>query len=178
MVLARMRRYGRTVKLLPFDEYVSSLPRKRMSAGVLLYDDAARVVLVEPSYKTEWDVPGGVVDDGESPWGAASRELAEELGLVREQMRPLVIDHEAATEDGMPEGIAWIFDGGPISEQELAALPLDDPEIVSVGLYRLDEVSGKTTSPLARRLSAALVAVKDGSGPILCDDGVPARGAP
>jgi 8-oxo-dGTP pyrophosphatase MutT (NUDIX family) len=177
MVPARVRRYGRTVKLLPFDEYVASLPRKRMSAGVLLYDDAGRVVLVEPSYKAEWDVPGGVVDDGESPWHAASRELSEELGLVRERMRPLVIDHEAATDDGMPEGIAWIFDGGRISEQELTARPLDDPEIVSIGLYRLDEVSGKTTGPLARRLSAALAAVRDYSGPVLCDDGVPTYGA-
>lgn len=166
------------MKLLPFDEYVASLPRKRMSAGVLLYDEAGRVVLVEPSYKAEWDVPGGVVDDGESPWRAASRELSEELGLVREQMRPLVIDHEAPTDDGMPEGIAWIFDGGLISERELAALPLDDPEIVSVGLYRLDEVSGKTTGPLARRLATALTAVEGNSGPVLCDAGVPSSGAP
>lgn len=178
MVQARARRYGRTVKLLPFDEYVASLPRKRMSAGVLLYDDAGRVVLVEPSYKPEWDIPGGVVDDGESPWHAASRELTEELGLVRQQMRPLVIDHEAATDSGMPDGIAWVFDGGPISEDELAALPLDDPEIVSVGLYRLDEVSGKTTGPLARRLSTALAAVKSGSAPVLCDDGAPISGTP
>jgi hypothetical protein len=78
----------------------------------------------------------------------------------------------------MPDGIAWVFDGGPISDDELAALPLDDPEIVSVGLYGLDEVSGKTTGPLARRLSTALAAVKSGSAPVLCDDGVPISGTP
>ena len=173
-----MRRYGRTVKLLPFDDYVASLPRKRMSAGVLLYDDARRVVLVEPSYKPDWDIPGGVVDHDESPWHAASRELTEELGLVRERMRPLVVDHVAAADDGMPEGIAWIFDGGRIGDHELAALSLDDPEILSVGLYQLDEVSGKTSGPLARRLSVALTAAQSGTGPILCDNGVPSSDAP
>lgn len=167
-----------TVRLLPFDDYVASLPRKRMSAGVLLYDDTRRVALVEPSYKPEWDIPGGVVDDGESPWHAASRKLTEELGLVRQRMRPLVIDHVAPADDGMPEGIAWIFDGGPVREQELTAVPLQGPEIVSVGLYRLDEVIGRTSSPLARRLSVALTAAQHGAGPVLCDDGVPTAGTP
>ncbi|GAB3170770.1 NUDIX hydrolase [Myceligenerans halotolerans] len=158
---------------LPFDEYVASLPRKRMSGGVLLYDGDGRVVIVEPSYKAEWDIPGGVVDDGESPWSAASRELHEELGLVRERMRPLVIDHVAPTPDGMPEGIAWVFDGGPIDDEQVAGLRLEDPEIVSVGLYRLEEVSGKLHDVLVRRLTTALAAVQDGNGPVLCDDGYP-----
>ncbi len=163
------------MNLLPIDKYVASLPRKRMSVGVLLYDDEGRVVLVEPSYKAAWDIPGGVVDDGESPWHAASRELAEELGLARERMRPLVIDHVSASDDGMPEDIAWIFDGGQISDHDLATLRLDDPEVVSVGLYRLDQVRGGTSDALARRLAVALAAAQDGTGPVLCDDGVPTQ---
>lgn len=166
--------YGRVMDLLPFDEYVASLPRKRMSAGVLLHDGTDRVVLVEPSYKAEWDIPGGVVDEGEAPWHAAVRELREELGLIRERMRALVIDHEPATPEGIPEGIAWVFDGGQINADELAALPLNDPEIVSVDLYRLDEASGKVHQSLGRRLSVALGAALSGSGPILCDAGTPA----
>jgi 8-oxo-dGTP pyrophosphatase MutT (NUDIX family) len=161
------------VNLLPFDEYVASLPRKRMSAGVLLHDGSDRVVLVEPSYKVHWDLPGGVVDDGESPWHAAARELAEELGLHREAMRPLVIDHVASTDDGMPEGIAWIFDGGLTSPDELGSLHLEDPEIISVGLYDLEEVSGKVSPALARQIAVALTSAKDYAGPVLCDDGVP-----
>jgi 8-oxo-dGTP pyrophosphatase MutT (NUDIX family) len=161
--------------ILPFDEYVASLPLKRMSAGVLLYDDAGRVVLVEPSYKPTWDIPGGVVDAGESPWHAAVRELAEELGMVRRHMPLLVIDHVPARSDTMPEGIAWVFDGGPVRERDLENLALDDPEIVSVGLYRPDEVGERTSDRLARRLAVALTAVQDGAGPALCDNGYPSR---
>jgi 8-oxo-dGTP pyrophosphatase MutT (NUDIX family) len=163
------------MNILPFDEYVASLPLKRMSAGVLLYDDVGRVVLVEPSYKPTWDIPGGVVDAGESPWHAAARELAEELGIVRRRMPLLVIDHVPARSDNMPEGIAWVFDGGPVRERDLENLTLDDPEVVSVGLYRPGEVGERTSDRLARRLAVALVTVQDGAGPTLCDNGYPSR---
>lgn len=157
--------------LLPFDDYVRSLHRKRMSAGVLFYDEADRVLLVEPSYKDHWDIPGGAVDANEAPWATARREVHEELGLVCPFTVPLVIDHVA--DDGrMPEGLAFIFDGGTISEAEVAALELTDPEIVSVGLYRLDVATGKLKPSLAARLTVALKACRTGTL-VLCDDGRP-----
>ncbi|MPZ00457.1 MAG: NUDIX domain-containing protein [Actinophytocola sp.] len=159
--------------LLPFDEYVAQLPRKRMSAGVLLRSGDGRVLLVEPSYKPHWDIPGGSVDEGESPWATAARELAEELGIKRDIFSLLVIDHVAAT-DRMPEGLAFIFDGGVISDEQVDALALTDPEIVSVGLHRLDEAAGKLKPALARRLAVALDVAEHG-GLALCDDGVRAK---
>lgn len=175
---APAHRSVRTVDVLPYAEYVASLPRKRMSAGILLHDDAGRVVLVEPSYKTTWEVPGGVVEAGEAPWHAASRELTEELGLVRERMRLLVVDHLPARDDGMPEGVAWIFDGGHVREQDLTTFDLDAAEITSAGLYRPEEVRDRTTLRLARRLVIALAAARQGTGPVLCDDGVPTSRRP
>lgn len=156
--------------LLPFDEYVRSLPRKRMSAGVLLRDDHGRVLLVEPSYKPHWDIPGGSVDTDEAPWTTAARELREELGIERALGAPLVIDHVAGT-DRMPEGIAWIFDGGLITRDEVRALTLTDPEIVAADLYPLDEVTGKLKAALARRLHVALDVATSGGGLALCEDG-------
>ena len=75
--------------LLPFDEYARSLDRKRLSAGVLFRDRAGRVLLVQPSYKPYWDIPGGAVDEGEAPWTAAVREIHEEIGLDR----PLAVQY-------------------------------------------------------------------------------------
>jgi 8-oxo-dGTP pyrophosphatase MutT (NUDIX family) len=158
------------VDLLPFDEYVRSLPRKRMSAGVLLRDSAERVLLVVPSYKPHWDIPGGSVDTDEAPWATAARELREELGIERTIATPLVIDHVAPTER-MPEGIAWIFDGGLITDGEVERLTLTDPEIVSAGLHALDEVSGKLKPALARRLAVALDVAAAGGPLALCEDG-------
>jgi 8-oxo-dGTP pyrophosphatase MutT (NUDIX family) len=158
------------VDLLPFDEYVASLARKRMSAGVLIRDRDDRVLLVEPSYKQHWDIPGGSVDAEEAPWATAVRELREELGLDR-RGRPLVIDHMTSTER-MPEGVAFVFDGGVITSGEVEALTLTDPEILQVRLCTLAEAAELVKPSLARRLAAALKAAHSGEL-LLCDDGEP-----
>lgn len=157
------------VDLLPFDEYVRSLHRKRMSAGVLFRDPETRILLVEPSYKPHWDLPGGVVDAGEAPWTTAAREVREEIGLERTLGRPLVIDYQP--DDGpMPEGMAFVFDGGLISEQEVAGLVLTDPEIVTARLVTLADAGEVVKPSLARRLAAALDVIHTGEL-ALCENG-------
>lgn len=64
-------------------EWRRGLPRKRMAAASVLVDDDGRVILVRPTYRPGWDLPGGVVEQDEAPLAAARRELAEELGLDR-----------------------------------------------------------------------------------------------
>ena len=63
-------------------DYRNSRPAKRMGAGALLRDAQDRV-LVQPSYKPGWEVPGGVVEQIESPRAACSREPTEELGHMQ-----------------------------------------------------------------------------------------------
>lgn len=159
----------------PIDEYVRSLDRKRMSAGVLFHDRDDRVLLVEPSYKAHWEIPGGAVDAGEAPWAAARREVREELGIDRAFSRLLVIDH--VHDDGpMPEGIAFIFDGGSITADEVDALHLTDPEILSAGLFPLDDAAPRLKPSLATRLAIALRACHTGDL-ALCDNGAPVHSA-
>ena len=69
--------------------------RPVVAAGALFRDAAGRVLLVHPTYKPGWDVPGGVVEDGESPAEACRREIAEELGLDRATGAFLSVDHTA-----------------------------------------------------------------------------------
>ncbi|GAA1233270.1 NUDIX hydrolase [Prauserella halophila] len=157
------------MELLPFDEYVRSLPRRRMAAGVLLRDDAGRVLLVEPSYKRFWDIPGGVVEAGEPPWDAAAREVREEIGLDRRPGPLLVIDNLSAT-DRMPDGLMFVWDGGPITASEVDTLTLTDPEIVSASLHTPEQAAAKVPSSLAARLDSAVHAADTGTL-ALCQDG-------
>lgn len=85
-----MRRVGKA--LLPHDEYVASLPRKRMAVAALIRDASDRALLVSPIYEGSWLVPGGVVDAGESPHAVCRREVAEETGLSLPQGRILAVD--------------------------------------------------------------------------------------
>jgi hypothetical protein len=40
---------------------MASLARKRMAATAFFRDEQGRVLLVNPSYKETWDLPGGAV---------------------------------------------------------------------------------------------------------------------
>ena len=48
---------------------------------MLVRDPDGRVLLCQLTYKQDWDLPGGVVEVGESPQLAVTREVEEELGL-------------------------------------------------------------------------------------------------
>lgn len=159
----------RPVDLLPFEQYAESLNRKRTAAGVLFYDSDDRVLLVETSYKPSWEIPGGAVEAHETPWSTASREVREELGIDQPIGRLVVIDY--VPEEGvMPEGLAFVFDGGLLTSDDVDRLNSNDPEIVSVGLYSLADAGDRLKPRLAGRIAAALEAVRVGDL-ALCENG-------
>ena len=58
------------------------LPAIPASAGALIFDRNGRLLIMKPTYKSGWTIPGGVMEaDGESPWEACQREVREECGL-------------------------------------------------------------------------------------------------
>jgi 8-oxo-dGTP pyrophosphatase MutT (NUDIX family) len=159
------------LELLPYDEYVAQLPMKRMSAGMLIRDDSGRVLLVEPSYKPSWEIPGGVVEPGEAPWTTAARELTEEVGLTRPRGQLLVMDYVPAENDSLPERIAFVFDGGTITETDLEDLVFG-PEVVSAALCTPEQICDRVKPLLADRLAAAADAAAAGAT-VMCERGKP-----
>ncbi|ALO09518.1 NUDIX hydrolase [Streptomyces venezuelae] len=85
--------------------------RKRVAADVLLRDPAGRVLVVNPTYKPGWDLPGGMVEANEPPETAVSRELREELGL-EVTLRGLLVVDWVAPHGPWDDQIAFVFDGG------------------------------------------------------------------
>ncbi|SMC51966.1 ADP-ribose pyrophosphatase YjhB, NUDIX family [Kibdelosporangium aridum] len=151
------------------EKFVAGLNRKRMASGVLFCDDEDRVLLVEPSYKPEWEIPGGSVDENEAPWATATRELTEELGMKRDLGRLLVVDY-VFPQDAWPEAVMFIFDGGILTQSEVDAMEFVDGEILSAGFYDLAEARKRLAPRLARRVEAALQALRQGTT-ALCEHG-------
>ena len=63
----------------------SFLPRKRAISQLLVRDRDGRVLICQLTYKRDWDLPGGVVEVGESPREA---RRARDRGGARAQPRP------------------------------------------------------------------------------------------
>lgn len=142
--------------------YTAGLPRKRMGAGVLLTHPDGRVLLVEPTYKDHWEVPGGAVEADESPRAAAVRELAEELGIAVAVGRLLVVDWVPPRE-GRTDGLMLVFDGGVIADDLAAGIRLPADELRSWSWFTPDEAARRLLPLLARRITAATQARADGT---------------
>lgn len=52
-----------------------------LAAFALIFDEAGRVLLCHRTDADLWNLPGGGVEEGESPWDAVVREVLEETGL-------------------------------------------------------------------------------------------------
>ncbi|CAI7977271.1 NUDIX hydrolase [Frankia sp. Hr75.2] len=137
--------------------------RKRVSADALIRDPAGRILLVDPTYKPDWDLPGGMAEANEAPRDALKRELREELGLEVPVGELLCVDWEP------PHGpwddlLAFVFDGGVLDAEEAAALRVRDPELRAVRFCTADEADGMLRSYVWRRVAVALGALDGGRG--------------
>ncbi|MCJ1676868.1 NUDIX domain-containing protein [Streptomyces sp. APSN-46.1] len=103
--------------------------RETVAAGVLLFDERDRVLLVDPTYKPGWEFPGGIVEPGEAPARAGMREVEEELGLTLDRAPGLlVVDWEPPRHPAYG-GLRLLFDGGALAEPDIAGLRLPGPEL-------------------------------------------------
>ncbi|WP_405818146.1 NUDIX domain-containing protein [Streptomyces sp. NBC_00838] len=100
-----------------------------VAAGVLLFDERDRVLLVDPTYKPGWEFPGGVVERGEAPARAGMREVTEEIGIELDQVpRLLVVDWEPPRPPGFG-GLRLLFDGGRLPDHDAERLLLPGSEL-------------------------------------------------
>lgn len=137
----------------------ASLPGKRMGAGALIRDPQGRVLVVEPTYKDSWEVPGGVVEADESPRQACAREIREELGLELVPGRLLVWEWQGPEPD-RTESVMLVFDGGVLPD--LDAVHLQREELASARFVPADGLADLLAERLVRRLHAALRALDAG----------------
>jgi 8-oxo-dGTP pyrophosphatase MutT (NUDIX family)/predicted kinase len=144
-----------------------------VAAGVLLFDEDDRVLLVDPTYKPGWEFPGGIVEPGESPARAGVREVVEELGVLPEQpLRLLVVDWEPPRPPGYG-GVRMLFDGGRLGAERAGEVLLPADELRDWRFVTEDEAAELLSPTRLTRLRWALRARAQGR-PLYLDAGVPA----
>ncbi|HEX9064017.1 MAG TPA: NUDIX hydrolase [Streptosporangiaceae bacterium] len=147
------------------------LPAIPASAGALIYDRRGRLLILKPTYKSGWTIPGGVMEaDGESPWQACRREVAEECGLIVRRGRLAAVDFRRPR-PGRPGGVRFLFDCGALSDAELATVVLQPEEISEHRLVKPEQAAHLLRKPIRRRVRAA----RRASGPVYLEEGRPVQ---
>jgi 8-oxo-dGTP diphosphatase len=132
------------------------VPRIPASAGALIFDSGGRLLLLKPTYKKGWTIPGGQVEaSGESPWEACRRETREECGLEIDRARLVCVDFLRPKQD-RSGGVRFLFHCGAFSDQDLGSLVLQEGEIRGHRLVHLGEAIGLLRDRVSRRVSAAV----------------------
>lgn len=141
----------------------AGLPGVVAAAGALIRDGAGNVLIVKPSYRDHWTLPGGICEFGEPPQAGCAREVAEEIGLNLPVGRLLSVDWQPPQPvygAAARPAVYFIFDCGTLralSGVRLQADELDDCQFATEAALR------DLLAPLALpRVRAAIAARKSG----------------
>jgi 8-oxo-dGTP diphosphatase len=147
------------------------VPTIPASAGALVRGRKGRLLILKPTYKGGWTIPGGVVEIGESPWEACRRETKEECGLDVTVGRLMCVDF-LRPKPGRPGGMRFLFDCGVFDDAVLATVVIQSAEIAASRVLPLETALPLLSGPVRRRVRAAC-----GSKHVrYLEDGRPAKG--
>jgi ADP-ribose pyrophosphatase YjhB (NUDIX family) len=144
---------------LPHDEYLKSIPRKRVSAGALFFNAAGELLIVKPNYLDQWNIPGGAGELNESPQRTCNREVHEEIGLSQKFDRLLVIDH-LFNQETLDESLLFIFHGGELSTDQINKIQLQADELDGYTFKPIAECTKLLSPNMAKRLPLCMKALE------------------
>ena len=120
-------------------QYLNSLPCKRISSGAIIFSQKGELLMVKPSYKDYWSIPGGVVEKNESPYQACIREGLEEIGIkVRiRKLLSVIYQYRNELDD---ESIQFHYLCFPLSKIQIKKIKLAKDEIEDYKYVKVKDV--------------------------------------
>lgn len=152
--------------------YDWTLPQVPVSAGAIVLDQAGGLLILKPTYKKGWTIPGGIMEaDGESPWDACRREVLEETGLTVTRGRLVCVDTRPP-KAGRKLGLRFLFHCGTLPPEVTRQVRLQRSEASEYRFAPAEEALELLRGPVARRVAVGLRAPSC----TYLEDGAPVHG--
>ncbi len=140
------------------------LPRKRVAAGALFLDAEQRILLVNPTYKPQWEIPGGIVEANEAPLQGCRREVLEELGLTIAPTLLLSVGY-LSTRGERGDALRFLFWGGQLDQSTIEKIRLPAVELSEYRFCTLAEAGALVRPALHAQITQALALLQLGPHP-------------
>jgi len=151
--------------------YYQNLPQKRMAVAALIFNEQGQILILKPSYKKYWILPGGVVEKDESLAVALTREIKEEIDLDITNFKLAALDYCAPSlRNGVQntESLQILFDCGAIDSITEALIIVDGDEIIEYKFCDVEETLKLLSKPLRKRVGSYL----DGRETVYLENGL------
>ena len=119
--------------------WLAGLPKKSVAVKVIVKSNANNILLVNPTYKKGWQLPGGGIEPNEEPKEAAVRELAEELGLSINIDKLKLIDSVFRRE---PDNLILLYEYADTIDETKILTP-DEEELEGYKFEIIDKVANQ-----------------------------------
>lgn len=110
-------------------KYYNVQLKKRVGAGVLIFNKRDEVLLVKPNYLERWLWIGGSVEKNETPRAAALRECKEEIGVLPSSIWLGFVNYLPTQQTGQTDILQFLFTTNPVEGDFTETLHLQDSEI-------------------------------------------------
>lgn len=134
-----------------------------VDAMAVLYDSQDRVLLVKPTYKQGWALPGGMSEAAESPLSALRREVREEIGLVVPTERFTLCGLRYVEARKGRNAYTQVLFCAHLTTEEIAGITLEAAELEAYHFVSLKDMSQYADAPRIQAVMAYLEAAQHGA---------------
>lgn len=149
-------------KTLSDEEYIRTLPRKPIGAGVLFFNTEGELLIVKPDYRDDWLIPGGSVEADESPLQGAIRETKVEIGIDLLTFDLIGVFYKSSG-DARPESLFFMFNGGMLSDADIERIKLQEDELLAYKFLPVEEALMLVSQSLQASIPSSMEALARGT---------------
>ncbi len=139
-------------------EYFEKLSKKKIAIAVIFLSKNEEILILKSSYKhNTWLLPGGAVEQDESPLSAAYREIDEEINVNVKITKLLMTEYNNSGDD-YNESIFFIYLGS--MNCPIDSIKIDNKEIIDAKYVSHTELSNYCNKKMSQRILLAFEANK------------------